>query len=245
VNKFLIPSSVSKVRGRKTQKNSYGMMPGPEGTCPGATLGQGGCLETQRDGGRPTCYVYKAFRNKRVKDILEHNTKIMKSSTLAEMRDILDREFARFEAEEAVSPTPWYNYRLHWSGDLFSANYARAWAKAAAKHPKTTFWIYTRSFTKPRDYVKYLLAVPNMRVYLSVDVINRDSAIAAIDALPAAQADRIKLSYMAHENNMSPDNRTEASVPCPVDDGHMAIEGACAKCRKCIVGQSDIWFKIK
>lgn len=244
MNKFLIPSSVSKVRGRKSQKNSYGMMPGPEGTCPNATLGQGGCLETKRDGGRPTCYVYKAFRNKRVKDILEHNTDAMKSSTLPEMRDILGREFARFEAEEAVTAKPWYNYRLHWSGDLFSVNYTKALAQAAAKHPKTTFWIYTRSFS----YVKHLLTAPNMRVYLSVDRINKDAALKALDTLVASgvpAARRVKLSYMSHENDMSPESRTQSVAACPVDDGHMEIEGACAKCCKCIAGASDIWFKIK
>ena len=243
MKKVLLASSVSKVRRRRGQKNSYGLMPGPEGTCPGATLGKGGCLETKRDGGRPTCYVFKAFRNKRVKEILEHNTEVMKSSSYDEMVDILDREFARFEAEEDTNQQPWYHYRLHWSGDLFSADYAKAVAKAASRHPRVTFWIYTRSF----DFVQHLIGVENMHTYLSIDPINMVAGMntwRSIRKRFPKHGKRLRISYMSETDNLREQTGAD-TVPCPADIGRIKIEGACHKCGKCALGNSDIWFKVK
>jgi hypothetical protein len=213
-------------------------MPGPEGTCPGATTGKGGCLETRRDGGRPTCYVYKAFRNLRVKEILEHNTEVMKNATGPQMETILHAEFTRFEAEEAVSPKPWFHYRLHWSGDVFSREYAFALSIAIQKHPKTTFWIYTRSF----QFVHVLTGIPNLIPYLSLDPINMERGL---ETWKQDDTHTLKLAYMSPEDNLAQVAGVN-SVPCPSDNGRLReIEGACHKCGKCVLGNSDIWFKVK
>ena len=215
-------------------------MPGPEGTCPGATLGKGGCLETKTKGGRPTCYVYKAFRNKRVKEILEHNTEVMKSASYDDMVRILDAEFTRFEAEETVSPKPWFHYRLHWSGDVFSEDYAKALATAIQRHPRTTFWIYTRSF----QFATLLDCIPNLMLYLSLDQVNMRQGLDAWKARRKAEGSMVRVAYMNTEDNLQ-QVAGVPSVPCPSDNGRIGIEGACHKCGKCVLGNADIWFKTK
>jgi len=221
----LIPSSVSKVRRRTTQKNSFGLMPGPEGTCPGATTGVGGCMECVGNNVRPTCYVYKAFRNKKVKEVLEHNTRILKACTTGtEMFHILDAEFTRFEEQEARAKEPWFHYRMHWSGDVFSLPYANGLELAMHHHPKTTFWMYTRSF----DKLEPLVSVDNLNLYLSLDLINYDRGLSALHALHAAGVEgteRVKLCYMGKTKpEFAP------MTPCPADAGNMEIEKACYKC---------------
>jgi hypothetical protein len=231
MNSYIIPSSVSKVRVRASQKNSFGLMPGKEGTCPGATYGRGGCMECVGNNVRPTCYVHKAFRNAKVKEILEHNTKVLKEATRSEMTRMLVYEFNRFEVEEANAKSPSFNYRLHWAGDVFSMAYAEALAYAIGKAPKTQFWIYTRSF----DFVEPLVGVPNLNTFLSLDPCNW------LDGLMVHakyQDQGLKVTYMNKENHGD-------YMPCPADAGNMEIEGACSKCRMCINGNKDIWFKVK
>jgi hypothetical protein len=233
MNSYIIPSSVSKVRVRASQKNSFGLMPGKDGTCPGATYGQGGCMECVGNNVRPTCYVHKAFRNAKVKEILEHNTKALKEADFWNMHYILDAEFARFEACEAVSPNPSFNYRLHWAGDVFSADYASALRMSIRQHPKTQFWIYTRSF----DFIEPLVALPNLNTFLSLDPCNRDQGL---ELWLKHREAGLKIAYMGKETLAG-----ECMVPCPADAGNMEIEGACGKCRMCITGNKDIWFKVK
>jgi len=235
MNSYIIPSSVSKVRVRASQKNSFGLMPGKEGTCPGATYGQGGCMERVGNNVRPTCYVHKAFRNAKVKEILEHNTKVLKDANFVEMARMLSAEFTRFESNESVSPDPAFNYRLHWAGDVFSMEYAEALNTAILMHPRTQFWIYTRSF----DFVEPLIGVPNLNTFLSLDPCNKDKGL----EIWSKHCDSgLKVAYMGKTIG---DLYSLMMTPCPADAGNMEIEGACSKCRMCINGNKDIWFKVK
>ena len=190
---------------------------------------------------RPTCYVYKAFRNKRVKEILEHNTETLKRAKgVGAIANIISKEFTRFEAEEAVSPKPWYHYRMHWSGDIFSAEYAQALAIAAAKHPGTTFWIYTRSF----DFVEPIVPIANINTYLSLDPVNRDEGRATLRRLldrHIVGSDRVRLGYMSKTQ----DDVGVTTTPCPCDSGTVKLESACSRCLMCVKGNKDIWFKTK
>ena len=234
---LIIPASIRKVRVRKNQSNSFGLYPGLEGSCPGATTGPGGCLEVKPGGKRPTCYVFKAFRSKRVVEVLKHNYDILRDASLAEMVRILDAEFTRFETADAASASPWYNYRLHWAGDVFSKRYATALAKAAAMHPKTSFWLYTRSF----DLVDPMIGVPNLKVYLSADPCNMEAALETMSRLHKAHPELTvpaRLAHMAKENKLT-------LTPCPQDEGNLDLEGACARCRLCVNASRDVWFKVK
>lgn len=68
-------------------------------------------------------------------------------------------------------------FRVHDSGDLFSAPYAGLWARIADAMPDVQFWIPTRSHTLPRllDAIRELASRPN--------VVVRPSAL-AFDAMP-------------------------------------------------------------
>jgi len=190
-------------------------------------------METKPGNKRPTCYVYKSFRNKCVKPVLEHNTKLLKEASYAEKVSLLDTEFTRFEDAEAKAKDPWYYYRLHWSGDLFSEEYSKAIAEAVARHPKTTFWIYTRSF----DYVEPLLDIPNLKVYLSLDQVNVVQGMATRAKFLGAK--NLAISVM---DKTLPD----PSIPaCPQDSGKIPLAGACRACGLCVNQRSDVWFKTK
>lgn len=63
-------------------------------------------------------------------------------------------------------------FRIHVSGDFYSAPYIRRWAEIASNRPDVTFYTYTRSW---RDvtlwYVlEFLAELPNVNVNLSVDI---------------------------------------------------------------------------
>ena len=122
----ITPTCDRKTKFWNAQKNTFGTMPGPDQTCPGATIGEGGCWT--RPGGRKThtCYVdavllcYKA-----VGPVLAKNTKVLKQATQTEMFDILCREFSRFQKAEfgrfdRTGEMPQLYYRLHrkaaWNG---------------------------------------------------------------------------------------------------------------------------------
>lgn len=184
---------------------------------------------------RPTCYVHRAFRVARVKEILEHNTKLMKSLDQNQMFDVLCAEFERFEKAEARSRDPWYNYRLHWSGDLFSLAYARALRGAILQHPKTTFWCYTRSF----HFMAPLVGIDNLRLYGSLDPVNKKAGLLAMCYMGPG-CEQVRACYMGKEND-----ETLETVPCPVDAGNMEIEGGCRKCGICVNGTKNVWFKVK
>ena len=68
-------------------------------------------------------------------------------------------------------------FRVHDSGDLFSAPYALLWGRIADAMPDVQFWIPTRSHTLPRllDAIRELASRPNVEV--------RPSAL-AFDAMP-------------------------------------------------------------
>jgi len=228
------PSCDRKVRGYSVQKNTYGLLPGPEGTCPGATVGAGGCRDITGNG-RPACYVYKIMRiYSGVRRILEHNTALLKGADMATMADLLGSEFTRFQADTlARNGKGMLRYRLHWAGDLFSMDYARALRTAVDAHPDVFFWTYTRSF----DYMGPLLGAPNLRLYVSADMCNLKEAMAA----HRAAGGKASMCYMGDSAPALPGLRFTA---CPVDKGSMQLEGACFKCGMCLKG-IPVFFETK
>ena len=258
------PTSDRKVRFYKAQQNSFGLLPGSVesgGTCPGCTTGPGGCWYLAPGRKTHTCYVdglMTAYKG--VRAILAHNTQILKDASLGDMIEILDNEFTRFETAETARAArtgeqKYLRYRLHWSGDVFSRQYAAALRTAMTAHPDIQFWTYTRSF----EYADSLLA-NNLTLYLSLDPRNIQEGIKAYLRNKWDNNPRVQICYMSKTHDFhtlkaydsaymdmkrSP---TEASnirmVPCPVDAGKMPLEGGCAKCRRCVYpGNGAVWFK--
>lgn len=248
-----------KTRFRPSQKNTFGLLPGECGTCPCATTGPGGCMRVEPGRKLPVCYVYKLISAySGVGPALTRNTDLLAGLVTADaMTPVLVREFERFRASELKQPVPRLFYRLHWSGDVFSREYAEALVCAMRAVPDVSFWGYTRS----TPFVETLLEAENLRLYVSAD---RDNIYVALrtyfDALRCVGGRRVALAYMAssddfdaaygaarrlhevisrHADLESGDKSPEwpktppALVRCPVDAGIMEIEESCSKCKLC------------
>ena len=229
------PSCDEKTRAWPHQKNTFGLLPGlPEngGTCPGATCGAGGCLECHPK--RPTCYVYRNMIRPNVRRVLAYNTSLLKRADFREKVRLLDNEFGRFESEESWRSHSWYAYRLHWAGDVFDSQYARALREAMERHPKIQFWGYTRSFA----VVPELLKARNLRLYISLDPQN---VKAGTECWRKYRARGLRVALMYARRQDVP--KTFGKVTsCPVDIGKMSRTGACQRCKLCLTGR-NIWFQ--
>lgn len=248
------PSGDSKVRFRKTQKNTFGLLPGLTGTCPKATVGLGGCSHIQKNKKLPICYVFRLMRvYKNVGPVLEHNTKIIKQANYADKVNILKKEFQRFKTAELKQKTPKLYYRIHWSGDVYDLEYAKALSEAMRAFPEIQFWNYTRTF----EVAEYLANnTPNLVQYLSLDPVNFSEGIQVFSGWLKSNPpyDNLTICYMNKVNDFndrlkkekeSKDNLlnfTPKLMGCPVDENIIPIEGGCAACRMCLIGR-PVWFK--
>lgn len=235
------PSSDRKVRLYPTQLNSFGTTPGrPEdgGTCPGATLGEGGCAHIKKGRKTPTCYVVGLMRFfKGVKTVLDNNRDVLSDKTQGELREIFTDEFRRFYyTEKSRGNTSILHYRIHWSGDVPTPEYAYALADAVMEVPEVSFWGYTRSmFTVP-----IMAGIPNLRWYISVDPDNEAEVMPVYEKWK--DQGNIHLAWMGKENPCREGDFPHRLVACPVDNKKMELEGACHKCKLCLVGK-DVFFK--
>jgi hypothetical protein len=221
-------------------------MPGPPlqgGTCPFATTGCGGCFELKPKRSTQTCYVMgliKVYKN--VRGVLEYNTKLLSQPNIEHVEQELNCEFYRFQvsvdqynkkAARVGIPTIPAIYRLHWSGDLFSADYTEAIAKAVGKYPGITFWNYTRSF----EHAHRLRNIPNLIQFLSFDDCN-------LNQFEDYELPGFRFCYMgkAWPNHL----KHYAYFKCPVDSGVLPLEGGCAKCGYCLHNHEKnkiVWFE--
>ena len=229
----LKPSADRKVWAYKNQKNTVGLLPGPEGTCPGATIGPGGCRVV--GGGRPACYVYKVMSiYKGVRAVLAHNTKLLMEAGPEEQVRLLNAEMERFKTVSRNAFTHADKYRLHWSGDIFDQQYADSLRAMMITHSDITFWTYTRSF----EFVTTFEDVTNLQLYLSLDDCNMQEGFELYN--------KVKWSnlHLCVMSGAPPEIAGESFLGCPVDSGKVPLEGACQRCMLCLKGY-DIWFKTK
>lgn len=255
-----------KTAFRPGSSNTFGLLPGVDGSCPGATLGPGGCGHVREGRKLPVCYVSHSMSvYKAVGGVLAHNLFLMKSATPAEMTEILVDEFKRFRRRELSYEKPFLNYRLHWSGDVFSSAYRDALHAAMSAYPDIRFWGYTRSFGRSFSWdVLTLTALPNLSLYMSLDPQNIGTGLelyyAHLRARPDARA-RLAVCYMspvhdfaarwaaARTTASNPDDWDAAPPfmpPCPADTGKLPLVGACGVCRMCTGMRPRlpaIWFK--
>lgn len=248
-----------KTRFYNSQHNTFGLYPGTtkEGTCPHATLGEGGCCQINPGRKLPTCYVFSTIAAyKGVGPVLLHNTNMLRVSTKPQKVQLLTQEFARFQAKELKRSEPKLYYRIHWSGDVYDAEYGGALAESMLAFPNITFWNYTRSLHLA---VGLANAVPNLIQFLSLDAINLEAGLVVYFEYKTSKQnkhDNLHISYMADADDFNrryteyrARHKTWPEQPpvltsCPVDEGKLKLDGACAKCRKCLNGY-NIWFKTK
>lgn len=263
-DEMLKPSCDRKTKFWKGQKNTFGLLPGLEGTCPGATTAPGGCWHIKPGRKLPECYVASVMNiYKGVYAVLEHNTKLLKLADLAGKVALLNAEFARFRKAELRRKEPRLVYRLHWAGDIFDMEYARALALAINQNPDIEFWNYTRSlFAVPE-----LCNIKNLKLYISTDPVNIQQAMMTF-AEYKTNENTLQICYMSKENDfpehmertsklITAENelRTKlgytpknSNVPlalksCPVDTGQLGLENGCSVCKRCFKTLPDpIWF---
>lgn len=225
-------SDNSKTKFRKNHSNTFGLMYGlPQngGTCPGATTGAGGCLDVRDGHKRETCYMAKITQiYKAVGSVLVANTSLLVGKTQQEMVEVLTNTVAEFVRKNKAHPDK-LKFRLHYSGDFFSDDYAMAWAVVINKFPQVRFWAYSRS----HSVAKFFVNCPNLTFYFSVDVVNFNNALAhwkEVSHLP-----NFGLAWLG--TTEPPDPELFRWVTCPETSGkvkNLPDSGACSRCRLCI-----------
>ena len=230
----LVQSDNGKVKFRPNHRNTFGLnfgLPSNGGTCPGATTGEGGCLDVRDGRKRPTCYMAKVVQiYKAVGNILQKNTDLLKKQDRAGMAEILKNTFQDFV--DRTAPDQLY-YRLLYSGDVFSEDFAYAVVDACKAFPQVKFWVYTRS----HQYAEILVQAGNLAVYLSVDPVNLERGRAVYKRLTPDYTN-IALAYLgpAVEDGVK-------YVNCPETHGKIentTKSGACSRCKLCFTYTAEI-----
>jgi hypothetical protein len=221
--------------------NSFGIPAGV--SCPGAT--EAFC--------RQHCYAFDTEGRTNVFNNVAANFNALVGATEDEMFHMLDYMIGRYlqDFDKSAIDQKHNNFRIHWDGDFFSVEYARAWARVVTEYPEIMFWVYTRSFREPVNVVPELLGIDNLSLYLSVDRGNIDDA-----RIMAAEYPTVMMAYcgstyadaLALSEAMQ---RPHKTLACPENLGRLALAhngmGACQSCRWCLRGPTaprryDIMF---
>ena len=271
---FLKPTADVKTRFYPGQKNTYGLPPGPNGSCRGATTSKGGCWHVPVGRKLPTCYVAGVMNFRpAVKGLLEHNLSILKSAETVEgMTAVLRAEFQRFKDAELrrasrTGQPACLTYRIHWAGDFFSDDYARAVGQAIQAFPEIRFWAYTRVWSA----VPILKGIENLTLYMSLDQVNVNRGLLVYEDNNGHKDPNLRYCYMARENNFQDHQEFLAPVlagrnqvreimrskridinwlikqtlrVCPVDSGQLGAESGCPTCGRCLsTDKTPVWFE--
>ena len=212
-------------------RNSLGLAAGA--SCPGRTEF---CV---------SCYGIQSEQSAGVRSAMRRNLDaLLEAGSIEGMTRLLDEAVDGFAAHADRKRLPAADrlFRIHWDGDFFSEDYARAWRRVLLRHLDIQFWAYTRSFTPEVNVVPILARLPNLELYLSVDRYNHDRAAAVLEEWPSVHA-ALCADTEAHARALLPDRR---SVACPENIGRVSLmsegRGACTNCRLCVDGAVDVRF---
>jgi hypothetical protein len=211
--------------------NSFGLPAGI--SCPGRTKFCESCYAEGAEKGMQGVHAK-----------MMHNFELLQEAGdvdgMAELLWVMVGLFEHF-AEAKLKPEEWV-FRIHWDGDFFSLDYARAWRMVMEDYPRIRFWAYTRSFIEPVNVVPLLVPVPNLALYLSVDAGNVAAARVVKQQCPAV---RVALCDTDYTSARALWPELSATV-CPENSGRMALmkdgKGACVACKLCPDAKRDIIF---
>jgi hypothetical protein len=211
---------------RSAIANTFGLPSGKNYSCPYATS------VCER-----ICYAGKLEKMyKSVREVLLHNWNLLKDADLETMANLLDDMVAAFRLECKAKDVEMI-FRIHWDGDFFSDDYTKAWRAVILLNPDIKFWVYTRN----PHAARMLRDLTNLSLYYSADNENHESA-----------PEGVKLAYLsdtfadAKRQLLAMTGKPGASCPEQLKRIPLISEkgGACAVCRLCIDGKSDIRFSI-
>jgi len=213
-----------KVRHFRGHLNTFSILSGriqDGGTCPGATEGEGGCVDVCYD-----CNLRQLYKGYDAREL--RNTIILKSAETHEDQVQILRN----------TVTRWYHngghlapyFRIHTGGDFYEIAYAKAWSQVISEFPHVRFWAYTRSFFA----VPFLAKRKNLTLYLSTDPVNYQLAMKVYTR--HAHLPNVGLAWMG--NYLPSDFPTDREgLVCPSVTKKVKSTphyGACSRCRVCI-----------
>jgi hypothetical protein len=226
-----VTNAVSPNGKTPTIANAFGLPAGKAFSCPGATsvcekVCYAGKLEK----------VYKGVRN-----ILVSNYEQLLDTNFLGMVSLLNEMIADF-IKDCEKRNAEKLFRIHWDGDFFSEEYAKAWATVIVYNPDVQFWAYTRS-----DFaVPILVGIDNLALYFSTDSANRALGI------KLKKQYGVKLAYLANTFAEGKEDfrqiQDKSAVPCPENNKKLPLiseqGSACVRCSQCVFARNDILFSV-
>ena len=217
--------------------NAFGLVSGLSGSCPGATS----VCES-------VCYAGKIERQyKAVLSRMTTNLDILRAmdeDAMVEALSVVVQSFVDASNKRGSA----LRFRIHHDGDFFSTEYANAWARVCNAFPTVAFWVYTRSFVAPVNVIPFIVDIPNLAVYLSVDEDNKDEAAIVLAAFPGVKvaalgktwADAQAIVEYVRGNAKPVAKCPELTKALPLISAEKG--GACNACGLCTFARADIRF---
>lgn len=180
------------------------------------------------------CYARRGhFRQSNVKNSLEQNyLRSRQPGFVQYITDVIH--------EEAIAV-----FRIHASGEFYSASYIRNWINITRRAPRTEFFGYTRSWREP-SFIPALTALaarPNVRLWLSSDS----------ETGPPPEMEHTRTAYMQSEHSDAPAfpvdlvfrvkrnvvaKRVAGVMVCPVENA--VTHTTCQQCQLCFRAQHHL-----
>jgi len=136
-------------------------------------------------------------------------------------------------------------FKIHWSGDFFSADYIDAWTTVVGLLPEVRFWCYTRAWFRAnwREALLRLNDLRNMQVNLSTDrsMLEIPAELNRLPRTPLADTDydvpagpNLIAFRAASTRKMDPLPIIGQAKVCPLQDGQPDDRGLCVDCGICL-----------
>lgn len=205
--------------------NAFGLPSGVKFSCPSQTEFCG-----------KICYAGTLERLRpAVSALLMHNWNMLRDADRPTMIRLLTAMIGEFVADctkRNAAPA----FRIHWDGDMFSAEYTAAWATVVRAFPTVQFWVYTRVATAA--LFLHAQRLDNLSLYFSADPDNETVA-------HAVAAKGVRIAYVGKtfaDGKQAFPNAT----PCPENNGKLPLidarGSACIRCGLCVNGRRNVLF---
>jgi Gene product 88 len=224
-----VANAVSKNGKTPTIANTFGLPSGKAYSCPGETSV---CSKV--------CYAGKLEKiYKGVRDNLLHNWNLLKDANYEEMYNLLSAMIKEFIVDCEKKDAPKL-FRIHWDGDFFNDEYARAWKHVILNNPDVQFWVYTRV----KSAALILKGMDNLSLYYSADSENIKTAV------DLKLNHGVRMAYLAQNFATGQADVKEMigrpAAKCPENNKQIPListnGSACVSCSLCVYSKSDIIF---
>lgn len=232
------------------EPNSFGL-PSLE-TCPGST-----------DTCEEVCYAHDSEgRTATHEKMMRNLDTLKKAETVDGMTEKIRNLVTSYEVEADLLGVEKdkRRFRIHWDGDFFSVDYAKAWANVINEKPDLKFYVYTRSFQEDVNVIPTLYGIENLDLFMSVDRDNVDRAAEVVKDYPD-----VRIGYLVDYEEEAGElidklgrRESHRQLTCPENmykesstERRLSLlskrGGACSRCTYCIDKPNswDVVFVIK